>query len=212
MWWALRCCWAPPIWDQAPLTPLRAGRRRWGGPEPPTSPIQAVPLPKRGANTLLWDCSTLEATGRAGPLFLGWIVLGPRCCSPPILPTPPSCIECSQEGAVPISPNLFNPALEFTNSCEGREHSHCGETSSPSGWGRRRPTGRTTHGRRQWKTAGSRPVLRSGQCQAPSQHGRYRAALLTSAQHRAVSRNGGLNTMGAPPTFVLRFGEAAMPW
>lgn len=178
---------------------------------PPAAPFPAVPLPKEGANTLLWGHSTVEAASRADPLFLGCIVPGPRCCSPhPHAPLPAS--DAARRGAVPISPNLFVPALEFTNSCERREHSHCGETSLPSGWGRRRPTGRTTHGRRQWETAGSRPVLRSGQCQAPSQHRRDRAALLTSAQHRALSRNGGLNAVGAPAAFVLRFGEAAMPW
>lgn len=37
------------------------------------------------------------------------------------------------EGSL-ISPNLLIPALEFTNTCEYREHSHRVETAPPSRW------------------------------------------------------------------------------
>lgn len=46
VWWALRCCWAPPVWGQAPLALRRAGRRRWGGPVAPSSPIPSSPIAK----------------------------------------------------------------------------------------------------------------------------------------------------------------------
>lgn len=70
---------------------------------PPAAPFPAVPLPKEGANTLLWGHSTVEAASRADPLLLGCIVPGPRCCSPSY--THPFLLQTQPGGGLcPLAP------------------------------------------------------------------------------------------------------------
>lgn len=88
----------------------------------------------------------LKAAGQAEIfIFLaGWWQLRKqhRACGlgPPSLPAPRLSVHTSGR-AVLISPNLLIPALEFTNICESREHSHRVETAPPSRRGSRCRTG-----------------------------------------------------------------------